>query len=193
MSRSGRFSSPKVAASFRMARRSSERAILSCDKQVSVKGGFLGTQKTHGKATAPTSSKKPTVWFRYIDYISDNKTERRCFATLLSRQKLRAMNRLRMWLARAARSKRAAKYGLACMAKSLILAHIGTEPLEAGLEYPGRPHRQPPFGPEAEPRVRKQRLRLPGYALLRRHQALPVGNAAVGASRCGGENRRHRG
>ena len=48
---------------------------------------------------------------RYIDYISNNKTER----PPLSRQKLRAMNRLRMWFARAARSKRVAKYGLACM------------------------------------------------------------------------------
>lgn len=53
---------------------------------------------------------------RYIDFISNNKTERRCFAAAVKQAEAAGYESLENVVARAARSKRAAKYGLACMA-----------------------------------------------------------------------------
>ena len=75
-------------------------------------------------------------------------------------------------------------------------AHSGAGRLAAVRcrhEHPGRAHRQPAPRPQAEPAVRVERVHAVRYALLRRHQELPVGHAAAGAARRDREERRHRG
>lgn len=74
---------------------------------------------------------------RYIDFISSNKTERRCFAAAVAQAQAAGYEPL----AEAVEQGRALKPGDKVWAgvhgKSLILVQLGTEPLEAGMNILG--------------------------------------------------------
>lgn len=98
---------------------------------------------------------------RYIDFISNNKTERRCFAAAVKQAEAAGYESLENVVREGRTLEAGSKVWAGVHGKSLILAHIGTEPARGGPEHPGRSHRQPPFGPEAEPGLREQRVCLP--------------------------------
>ena len=74
---------------------------------------------------------------RYIDFISNNKTERRCFAAAVAQAEAAGYKPLTVALAAGAALKPGDKVWAGVHGKSLILACIGTEPLEAGLNILG--------------------------------------------------------
>ena len=74
---------------------------------------------------------------RYIDYISDNKTERRCFAAAVKQAEAAGYEPLENVVREGRTLEAGSKVWAGVHGKSLILAHIGTEPLEAGLNILG--------------------------------------------------------
>ncbi len=112
-------------------------ATLSCDKQVSVKGVPLERKVAWEGYTDQQFEELNGLASRYIDFISNNKTERRCFAGAVAQAEAAGYKPL----AEAVREGRALKAGDKVWAgvhgKSLILAHVGTEPLEEGLNILG--------------------------------------------------------
>ena len=74
---------------------------------------------------------------RYIDYISNNKTERRCFAAAVKQAEAAGYESLENVVREGRTLEAGSKVWAGVHGKSLILAHIGTEPLEAGLNILG--------------------------------------------------------
>ena len=74
---------------------------------------------------------------RYIDYISNNKTERRCFAAAVKQAEAAGYESLENVVREGRALEAGSKVWAGVHGKSLILAHIGTEPLEAGLNILG--------------------------------------------------------
>lgn len=74
---------------------------------------------------------------RYIDYISNNKTERRCFAAAVKQAEAAGYESLETAVREGRTLEAGSKVWAGVHGKSLILAHIGTEPLEAGLNILG--------------------------------------------------------
>ncbi len=74
---------------------------------------------------------------RYIDFISNNKTERRCFAAAVAQAEAAGYKPLSEALAAGTPLKPGSKVWAGVHGKSLILACIGTEPLDAGLNILG--------------------------------------------------------
>ncbi len=74
---------------------------------------------------------------RYIEFISNNKTERRCFAAAVAQAEAAGYKPLTEALAAGAALKPGDKVWAGVHGKSLILACIGTEPLDAGLNILG--------------------------------------------------------
>ena len=74
---------------------------------------------------------------RYIDFISDNKTERRCFAASVAQAQAAGYVSLEEALKEGRTLKPGDKVWAGIHGKTLILAHIGSEPLEAGLNILG--------------------------------------------------------
>lgn len=74
---------------------------------------------------------------RYIDFISNNKTERRCFAAAVKQAEAAGYESLENVVREGRTLEAGSKVWAGVHGKSLILAHIGTEPLEAGLNILG--------------------------------------------------------
>lgn len=74
---------------------------------------------------------------RYIDFISNNKTERRCFAAAVAQAEAAGYKPLAEAVGEGRELKAGDKVWAGVHGKSLILAHLGTEPLEAGLNILG--------------------------------------------------------
>ncbi len=74
---------------------------------------------------------------RYIDFISNNKTERRCFAAAVAQAEAAGYQPLAEAVKAGTALKPGDKVWAGVHGKSLILACIGTEPLEAGLNILG--------------------------------------------------------
>ncbi len=74
---------------------------------------------------------------RYIDFISNNKTERRCFAAAVAQAEAAGYAPLANAVAEGRTLKPGDKVWAGIHGKSLILACIGTEPLEQGLNILG--------------------------------------------------------
>lgn len=74
---------------------------------------------------------------RYIDFISDNKTERRCFAASVAQAQAAGYVSLEEALKEGRTLKPGDKVWAGIHGKTVILAHIGSEPLEAGLNILG--------------------------------------------------------
>lgn len=74
---------------------------------------------------------------RYIDYISNNKTERRCFAAAVKQAEAAGYESLENVVREGRTLEAGSKVWAGVHGKSLFLAHIGTEPLEAGLNILG--------------------------------------------------------
>ncbi len=74
---------------------------------------------------------------RYIDFISNNKTERRCFAAAVAQAEAAGYQPLAEAVKAGTALKPGSKVWAGVHGKSLILACIGTEPLEAGLNILG--------------------------------------------------------
>ena len=74
---------------------------------------------------------------RYIDFISNNKTERRCFAAAVAQAEAAGYKPLAEAVKAGTPLKPGSKVWAGIHGKSLILACIGTEPLENGLNILG--------------------------------------------------------
>ena len=74
---------------------------------------------------------------RYIDFISNNKTERRCFAAAVAQAEAAGYKPLAEAVKASTPLKPGSKVWAGIHGKSLILACIGTEPLENGLNILG--------------------------------------------------------
>ena len=74
---------------------------------------------------------------RYIDFISNNKTERRCFAAAVAQAEAAGYQPLEEAVREGRELKAGDKVWAGVHGKSLILAHIGTEPLQEGLNILG--------------------------------------------------------
>ena len=73
----------------------------------------------------------------YIDFISDNKTERECTATAIELAEAQGYKPLEKAIAKGSKLKAGDKVWAHTHGKALILLHIGTEPLEAGFNILG--------------------------------------------------------
>ena len=73
----------------------------------------------------------------YIDFISDNKTERECAAAAIELAKAQGYKPLEKAIAKGRKLKAGDKVWAHTHGKALILLHIGTEPLEAGFNILG--------------------------------------------------------
>lgn len=74
---------------------------------------------------------------RYIDFISDNKTERRCFATAVTQAQAVGYVSLEEAVKEGKTLKPGDKVWAGIHGKTIILVHIGVEPLEKGLNILG--------------------------------------------------------
>lgn len=73
----------------------------------------------------------------YIDFISENKTERRCFAAAVAEAEAAGYKPLTDAIAAGTALKPGDKVWATSHNKALILVHVGTEPLDAGLNILG--------------------------------------------------------
>lgn len=73
----------------------------------------------------------------YIDFISDNKTERECAAAAIERAEAAGYKPLSEAIAAGRRLKAGDKVWAHTHGKALVLVHIGTEPIENGLNILG--------------------------------------------------------
>lgn len=74
---------------------------------------------------------------RYIEFISNNKTERRCFAAAVAQAEAAGYQPLEEAVREGRELKAGDKVWAGVHGKSLLLAHIGTEPLQEGLNILG--------------------------------------------------------
>ncbi len=74
---------------------------------------------------------------RYIDFISDNKTERRCYSASVAQAEAAGYVSLEEVVKQHKSLKPGDKVWSGIHGKTLILAHIGTDPLEEGLNILG--------------------------------------------------------
>ena len=125
----------------------------------------------------------------YIDFISENKTERACAATAVTMAEAAGYRPLAAAVSEGRTLKPGDKVWALAHGKALILVQLGAGSLTAGLNILGA-HID---SPRLDVVVRGERLRASGHALLWRHQALPVGYAAACFAWRGGEDRRFRG
>ena len=74
---------------------------------------------------------------RYIDFISDNKTERRCFRASVALAQAAGYISLEEAIAKGQPLKPGDKVWSGIHGKTLVLVHIGQNPLEQGLNILG--------------------------------------------------------
>ena len=118
----------------------------------------------------------------YIDFISDNKTERECAASAVALAEEHGYLPLDQAVREGRTLRPATRCGRRRTARRSSWRISGRSRWSRGSTSWARTSTAAPR-PQAEPAVRVERVHAVRYALLRRHQELPVGHAAAGAAR----------
>ena len=116
----------------------------------------------------------------YIEFISENKTERECVNASIAMAEKAGYKPLAKAIKKQRKLKAGDKVYAQTHGKALILAVLGTDPLEDGFNILGAHIDSPRLDAKQNPLYENTDIALARHALLWRHQEVPVGHAPAG-------------